>query len=114
MSVESPDRRGRGASRRSRNTASCRRPCGRASSPRHRRIGRRSADRDQSSTAAGNVRRTAGRDGNGPREGAWTGVAVRCGTAASDLGLLSGAIAFDRHLPWFVDERREPTTPQVI
>ena len=25
-----------------------------------------------------------------------------------------GAIAFDRHLPWFVDERREPTTPQVI
>jgi hypothetical protein len=25
-----------------------------------------------------------------------------------------GAIAFDRHLPWFVDARREPTTPQVI
>jgi hypothetical protein len=25
-----------------------------------------------------------------------------------------GAIAFDRHLPWFVDERWEPTTPQVI
>jgi hypothetical protein len=25
-----------------------------------------------------------------------------------------GAIAFDRHLPWFVDERREPSTPQVI
>jgi hypothetical protein len=25
-----------------------------------------------------------------------------------------GAIAFDRHLPWFVDERREPATPQVI
>ncbi len=25
-----------------------------------------------------------------------------------------GAIAFDRHLPWFVEERREPTTPQVI
>jgi hypothetical protein len=25
-----------------------------------------------------------------------------------------GAIAFDRHLPWYVEERREPTTPQVI
>jgi hypothetical protein len=25
-----------------------------------------------------------------------------------------GAIAFDRHLPWFVEPRREPTTPQVI
>ena len=25
-----------------------------------------------------------------------------------------GAIAFDRYLPWFVDERREPSTPQVI
>lgn len=25
-----------------------------------------------------------------------------------------GAIAFDRHLPWFIDERREPTTHQVI
>ena len=25
-----------------------------------------------------------------------------------------GAIAFDRHLPWFVDERRERSTPQVI
>jgi len=25
-----------------------------------------------------------------------------------------GAIAFDRHLPWFVDERREASTPQVI
>ena len=25
-----------------------------------------------------------------------------------------GAIAFDRHLPWFVDERREPSTRQVI
>jgi len=25
-----------------------------------------------------------------------------------------GAIAFDRHLPWFVEERREATTPQVI
>jgi hypothetical protein len=25
-----------------------------------------------------------------------------------------GAIAFDRHLPWFVGERREPSTPQVI
>jgi hypothetical protein len=25
-----------------------------------------------------------------------------------------GAIAFDRHLPWFVDEHREPSTPQVI
>jgi hypothetical protein len=25
-----------------------------------------------------------------------------------------GAIAFDRHLPWFIEERREPTTPQVI
>lgn len=25
-----------------------------------------------------------------------------------------GAIAFDRHLPWFVNERREPSTPQVI
>ena len=25
-----------------------------------------------------------------------------------------GAIAFDRHLPWFVSEHREPTTPQVI
>jgi hypothetical protein len=25
-----------------------------------------------------------------------------------------GAIAFDRHLPWFVDERREAATPQVI
>jgi len=25
-----------------------------------------------------------------------------------------GAIAFDRHLPWFVDERREPSTPQAI
>jgi PilZ domain-containing protein len=25
-----------------------------------------------------------------------------------------GAIAFDRHLPWFIDERREPSTPQVI
>ena len=25
-----------------------------------------------------------------------------------------GAIAFDRHLPWFVDERGEPSTPQVI
>ena len=25
-----------------------------------------------------------------------------------------GAIAFDRHLPWFVEERREPSTPQVI
>jgi hypothetical protein len=25
-----------------------------------------------------------------------------------------GAIAFDRHLPWFVDERGEVTTPRVI
>jgi len=25
-----------------------------------------------------------------------------------------GAIAFDRDLPWFVDGRRERTTPQVI
>ena len=25
-----------------------------------------------------------------------------------------GAIAFDRHLPWFVDERWERSTPQVI
>lgn len=25
-----------------------------------------------------------------------------------------GAIAFDRYLPWFVDERGEPSTPQVI
>lgn len=25
-----------------------------------------------------------------------------------------GAIAFDRHLPWFVDERGEAATPQVI
>ena len=25
-----------------------------------------------------------------------------------------GAIAFERHLPWFVDERWESTTPQVI
>ena len=25
-----------------------------------------------------------------------------------------GAIAFDRHLPWFVDERGEASTPQVI
>jgi hypothetical protein len=25
-----------------------------------------------------------------------------------------GAIAFDRHLPWFVDERGEPSTPQVL
>jgi hypothetical protein len=25
-----------------------------------------------------------------------------------------GAIVFDRHLPWFVDERREASTPQVI
>jgi hypothetical protein len=25
-----------------------------------------------------------------------------------------GAIAFDRYLPWFVDERREASTPQVI
>ena len=25
-----------------------------------------------------------------------------------------GAIAFDRHLPWFVDERRERSTQQVI
>lgn len=25
-----------------------------------------------------------------------------------------GAIAFDRHLPWFVDERGERPTPQVI
>lgn len=25
-----------------------------------------------------------------------------------------GAIAFDRHLPWFVRERGEPATPQVI
>jgi hypothetical protein len=25
-----------------------------------------------------------------------------------------GAIAFDRHLPWFVDERWESSTPQVI
>ena len=25
-----------------------------------------------------------------------------------------GAIAFDRHLPWFIPEHREPTTPQVI
>lgn len=25
-----------------------------------------------------------------------------------------GAIAFDRYLPWFVDERWEPSTPQVI
>jgi hypothetical protein len=25
-----------------------------------------------------------------------------------------GAIAFDRHLPWFIDERRERSTPQVI
>ena len=25
-----------------------------------------------------------------------------------------GAIAFDRYLPWFVDERREAATPQVI
>ena len=25
-----------------------------------------------------------------------------------------GAIAFDRHLPWFVDPGREPSTPQVI
>ena len=25
-----------------------------------------------------------------------------------------GAIAFDRHLPWFLDERREASTPQVI
>ena len=25
-----------------------------------------------------------------------------------------GAIAFDRDLPWFVEGRREPTTPQVI
>jgi hypothetical protein len=25
-----------------------------------------------------------------------------------------GAIAFDRHLPWFVEERREASTPQVI
>ena len=25
-----------------------------------------------------------------------------------------GAIAFDRYLPWFVDDRRESTTPQVI
>ena len=25
-----------------------------------------------------------------------------------------GAIAFDRHLPWFVDTRGEATTPQVI
>ena len=25
-----------------------------------------------------------------------------------------GAIAFDRHLPWYVVERREQSTPQVI
>jgi hypothetical protein len=25
-----------------------------------------------------------------------------------------GAIAFEHHLPWFVDERRERSTPQVI
>ena len=25
-----------------------------------------------------------------------------------------GAIAFDRHLPWYVAERREQSTPQVI
>ena len=25
-----------------------------------------------------------------------------------------GAIAFDRHLPWFVDEHGEASTPQVI
>lgn len=25
-----------------------------------------------------------------------------------------GAIVFDRHLPWFVAERREPSTPLVI
>jgi PilZ domain len=25
-----------------------------------------------------------------------------------------GAIVFERHLPWFVEHRREPTTPQVI
>jgi hypothetical protein len=25
-----------------------------------------------------------------------------------------GAIAFDRHLPWFVDDRGERATPQVI
>ncbi len=25
-----------------------------------------------------------------------------------------GAIAFDRHLPWFVDERWEPSTPQAM
>lgn len=25
-----------------------------------------------------------------------------------------GAIVFDRHLPWFVDERGERSTPQVI
>ena len=25
-----------------------------------------------------------------------------------------GAIAFDRHLPWFIDERGEVVTPQVI
>lgn len=25
-----------------------------------------------------------------------------------------GAIAFDRHLPWFVDQRGERATPQVI
>jgi hypothetical protein len=25
-----------------------------------------------------------------------------------------GAIAFDRHLPWFADERGEASTPQVI
>jgi hypothetical protein len=25
-----------------------------------------------------------------------------------------GAIAFDRHLPWFLEERREASTPQVI
>jgi hypothetical protein len=25
-----------------------------------------------------------------------------------------GAIAFDRHLPWFVDERGEASTPQVL
>jgi hypothetical protein len=44
------------------------------------------------------------------------GRVVRCAVVRlrSSSICYRGAIAFDRHLPWFIEECRERSTPQVI
>jgi hypothetical protein len=43
------------------------------------------------------------------------GRVVRCAVVRLRPGVCyRGAIAFDQYLPWFVDERREQASPEVI